>query len=407
MTQMKDGLAANAHDVKAWNNVHYRHTTPETQKSAWQQFQDHQDPYNTDNFLTGWVQMTGGDEYGNLVIETVNGRPAPQRVRATPKTAYPYARDRAWLLNTAEWIRSARKLDGTNICQYAYQDADGNSFTTFKLRVRPFLPAHFRVLLDRALKKYPKTAALQMQPGEAMIYELYGRQNPMLIIYKEDIELAALCRRAPEDGNMEPADSSDPNFARLDCPLSEVTPPATWSDIKEEYQKRQGQYSLMLQEDVQNGERAFHGHEGEMLYVRFQNGERTAPGAFTRLIKLKPVEIEEIHQASDSVPKAELEATARNIFEVADNPEVHHFVQMLSEEWSEAQIQKSMDTLQRVLEQTLEKRKFEDEILTVFNREFVAETFRTDKGAVMRRLSEIYPKSIINRVYGALDTRLP
>ena len=92
-----------------------------------------QDPYNTDNFLTGWIQMTGGDEYGTLLISEVNDRPAPQRLAATPKTAYPYRRDRAWLLNHAEQILSSDKYDGSNICQYSYQDADGNHFTSFKM----------------------------------------------------------------------------------------------------------------------------------------------------------------------------------------------------------------------------------------------------------------------------------
>ena len=32
-----------------------------------------------------------------------------------------------------------------------------------------------------------------------------------------------------------------------------------------------------------------------MLYVRFPDGARSRPGAFTRLIKPKPPEIEEIH----------------------------------------------------------------------------------------------------------------
>ena len=147
-------------EIRAWHDTHYAHTSPETKRSAWQRFTNLQDPYNTGKFMTGWVQMIGGDEYGNLVIEEVNERPALQRISATtPKTSYPYRRDRAWLMNESQWVRTSLKYDGTNICQYSYQDADGNKFTTFKLRTRPFVPAQFRVMLDRTLRKYPGSLA--------------------------------------------------------------------------------------------------------------------------------------------------------------------------------------------------------------------------------------------------------
>ena len=210
---------AHENEIKAWHDTHYAHTSPETKRSAWQRFANLQDPYNTGNFITGWVQMIGGDEYGNLLIEEINERPAPQRITATtPKTSYPYRRDRAWLMNQSQWVRTALKYDGTNICQYSYRDAGGNRFTTFKLRTRPFVPAHFRVMLDRSLGKYPGVAGLSLEPGEAMVYELYGRQNPMLIAYREEIELTALFRRNPDTGDIDPADPEDPAFARLDCP---------------------------------------------------------------------------------------------------------------------------------------------------------------------------------------------
>ena len=407
MTMMKEGETANLHDVTAWHDVHYAHTSPETKPGAWQKFTNLQDPYNTGNFLTGWVQMIGGDEYGNLVISEINETPASQRIRATPKTAYPYRRDRAWLLNEAEWITSSLKYDGTNVCQYSYEDGDGRRFTTFKLRTRPTVPPYFRILLDRTLQRYPKVAGLQLEQGEAMIYELYGKQNQLLILYGEEIELAATCRRDPLTGDMEPAERSNPAFARLDCPLSEATPRAEWENVREEYQRRQGHYSLGLTETELDGERVFHGHEGEMLYVRFKDGSRTEPGPFTRLIKLKPTEIEEIHQALDHVPRAEIEATARNIWEVTDEPEVSHLVTMLAEDWSEDQIRRSMETIEGVLEETTRRRRAEDEVMDVFDRHFVPEDFRTDKGRVMRRLSEEFSKAEMQQVFSTLDKRLP
>lgn len=406
-TLSREGEPAHENEVKAWHDTHYSHTSPETKRSAWQRFENLQDPYNTDNFLTGWVQMTGGDEYGSLVIEEVNELPASQRIPATPKTSYPYRRDRSWLLNSAEWIRSSLKYDGTNICQYSYEDTEGRRFVTFKLRTRPFVPARFRVMLDHALRRYPATASLQPEPGESMIYELYGRQNPMLIIYPQGIELTALCRRNPETGDMEPADRTNPAFGRLDCPVAEATPAAGWENIRQEYLRRQGEYSRGLTATEVNGEKTFHGHEGEMLYVHFRDGSRTKPGSFTRLIKLKPVEIEEIHQALDHVPKEEIEATVRNVWEVSDTPGLNHLVALLSEDWSEDQIRRSMDTIQRALDEAVERREYEEEILMAFHSEFTADQFRNDRAAVMRELSGKYPKSAMQRIYGILDARLP
>ena len=398
----------NEHEIRTWHDNHFRRTTPETKKNIWQHFVNLQDPYNPDNFVTGWVQMIGGEEYGNLILEEVNERPAPQRITATtPKTSYPYGRAGQWLLQSAQWVRAARKYDGTNICQYSYEDADGRRFTTFKLRTRPFLTAKFRVMLDRTLKRYPKAAALEMTPGEAMIYELYGRQNPMLIIYEENIELRAIFRRNPETGDIDPADPEDPAFSRLDCPLAAAAPVEAWPNPMGEYRSRQESYSRGLSEVTVNEERAFHGHEGEMLYVRFPDGARSEPGEFTRLIKLKPPEIEEIHQALDHVPKKEIEATMRNVWEATDEPETDHLKTMLLEEWTEDQVRRSAETIGRVFEDAVERRRFEGELLAEFGKNFRPEQFRADRGTVMRALSKKYPKGMMQKVYGILDIRLP
>ena len=408
MNEQAQAAPVHENEIRAWHDTHYAHTSPDTKPSAWQRFTNMQDPYNTGNFVTGWVQMIGGDEYGNLVITEVNERPAPQRITATtPKAAYPYRRDRAWLMQEAEWIRPALKYDGTNICQYSYQDAEGNRFTTFKLRTRPFVPAHFRVMLDRALKDCPATGRLPMEQDEAMVYELYGAMNPMLIVYQDDIELRALFRRNPDTGDIDPADPDDPAFSRLDCPLATAPPPQQWPAPSEEYRRRQLSYGATLRETQVDGEKAFHGHEGEMLYVRFQDGSRTRPGAFTRLIKLKPPQIEEIHQALDHVPKAEAEATVRNVWEVSDQPELEHLLTLLREDWTEQQISRSMDTIQRALEQALERRQREDRILEIFATEFTPDQFRTGKGTVMRAMSKHFPKNEMQRVFTTLNTRLP
>ncbi len=46
-----------------------------------------------------------------------------------------------------------------------------------------------------------------------------------------------------------------------------------------------------------------------MLYATFPDGARTEPGGFTRLVKLKAHQIEEIHWAKDHISKEEIQAT--------------------------------------------------------------------------------------------------
>ena len=112
---------------------------PESNVGWRERFQDVEDPFNPGSTLTGHVLRAGGDEYGSLEITHVNGQEAPQRYLATPKAAYPYRRNHSWLLNRADNIRSFVKYDGTNICQYAYRDADGETYVTFMLCTRPIL----------------------------------------------------------------------------------------------------------------------------------------------------------------------------------------------------------------------------------------------------------------------------
>lgn len=392
------------HSAKTWHDIHYRHSTPESNPGWWEHFEEVADPFNPANTLTGYVQRAGGNEYGSLVITHVNGREAPQRCLVTPKAAYPYHRDSSWLLHRADHIRSFVKYDGTNICQYAYQDAGGETYVTFKLRTRPILARQFTAMLRRCLERYPAVANLALQPGEAIIYELYGYQNPMLIRYAEEIELRVLCRRHPQTGDLEPAEADHAAFAQLDCPLAEPVLGGSWEDIEDEYRRRQLAISGQL---TRISDELFDGSEGEMLYVSFPDGDRSAPGAFTRLIKLKPPEIEEIHQASDFVPKLELLATARNVFEVSDNPTLTDFIMLLSEDWSDDQIARSMETVERALAESLERRGFEDRVLEAYSSLNDPQAFHRDKAAVMRTLSHRFPKAEINKAYNALRDRLP
>ena len=74
--------------ARNWHDNHYERTTPDSHQGRWRRFIEI-DPFNPENRLEGHIQMQGGDEYGTLAIQTVNGRPAPQFIRTMPnKTCY-------------------------------------------------------------------------------------------------------------------------------------------------------------------------------------------------------------------------------------------------------------------------------------------------------------------------------
>ena len=386
--------------TRVWHDLHYRHTEPTTHPRMWRPFIE-VDPFNPGNKLTGHIQFIGGDEYGALAISHVNDRPAPQFIKVTPKAAYPFHKDGSWVLYDAQEIAAFEKIDGTNICQYGYSDADGNAFTSFKLRTRPFTSPHFLNLLERALERYPGVRSHRLRPGEAVAYELFGYENRMLIRYGEAIDLALIFGRN-SDGDIVAPHEGQNLFDEVDCPTAGRRPIDLGGDLSETYRSRQQEISARL---VRLEEEYFDGEEGEMLYVRFADGAREEPGSFTRLIKLKPPEIEEIHWALDHVPKEEAAAVARNVFEVSDSPDVTDMVQLLSEEWSEEQIVRSLETIARALDEAIERRNFQEEVLAVYAGLHGPNDFREDRVSVMRSMSQRFPRSMMSKIYSVLVER--
>ena len=386
--------------TKIWHDLHYRHTEPATHPRMWRPFIE-VDPANPQNRVVGHIQFIGGDEYGALAISHVNDRPAPQFIKVTPKAAYPFHKDGSWVLHDAQEVSAFEKIDGTNICQYGYRDAEGRPFTSFKLRTRPFMSPHFLNLLDRALEQYPGVRQRRLQSGEAVVYELFGYENRLLIRYNEPIDLALLFGRDSR-GELVAPHEAETLFAGLDCPVADRRPFDLAADLSETYRERQQEISSRL---VRLDDEYFEGEEGEMLYVRFPDGAREQPGSFTRLIKLKPPEIEEIHWALDHVPRNEAAAVARNVFEVSDTPELADMVQLLAEEWTDDQIARSIDTIQRVLEEAVERRAFQDEVLKVYGQLHGPGAFREDRAAVMRSMSQRFPRSLMTKIYSVLVER--
>lgn len=233
------------------------------------------------------------------------------------------------------------------------------------------------------------------------MYELYGSLNPMIIRYRHDVELSLLCGRDGERGIITPATDSH-LFDYLDCPQAPWVPIEAQGDIQAEYRRRQDVYTEEMSPATED---MFDGEEGEMLYVTFLDGARSEPGPFTRLIKLKAHQVEEIHWRQDHISREEAEATARNVFEVADNPTERDLIQLLAEDWEIDQINRSLDTIRAALQTVLERRRFQDRVLEAYHKHFGEYAFGLDRPAVMRVLSQHFEPREMNKVYSALVER--
>ena len=386
--------------TRTWHDNHFEHTTMESHPNRWRHFIQ-TDPFNPQNQLEGGIQMQGGEEYGALDIREVNGRPAPQFITVMPKTTYPFFKDGSWVLHDVLDLQAYTKLDGTNICQFGYHDADGREFTSFKVRVRPFMAPHFINLMEPVLRNYPGVREKKLWPGEAIMYELYGHDNPMLIRYPHPIDLALLFAR-DHTGRIVTLQEDHHIFEGLDCPRAPHRPIGDITDIQAEYRRRQEEITGEL---VKITDEQFDGQEGEMLYAAFPEGSRSQPGNFTRLIKLKAHQIEEVHWAKDHIDRKELEATARNVFELTGNPTEQDLIQLLAEDWNESQIEKSLETIRRVLADALERRTYQERVMKVYREHHGPEDFQQDPRAVMRSLSQHFSRHDMNKVYSTLVER--
>lgn len=389
--------------MKSWHDAHFLRTTPITHPRRWKRF-NVTDRYNNGNRLTGHIQVKGGDEYGAMHIQTVNGELASQYVVATPKAAYPFNRKGHWIMEGWSDIEAYQKLDGTNIFQFVYRDADGQEYTTFKVRTRVGLSDRFAAMLDEVLEMVPGVRDLKLPFGTGVGYEMTGYGNPHHIRYDYRLGLHVLYGR--QDGELFGYHDNPRFFDAIDCPRVD-THVWTSEEVELEYRYRQKVFANVTTE-VDGHEEFYDGPEGDMMYVRFPDGAREVPGSFVRLIKCKSPVIEVIHWRSDKVVASEVRATAMNVWEVEDDPTVDDLRTMLAEEWTDLQIQMSSDTIERVWGEVRALRQWQDGVLETFREVSDLDEWRTRHGDTMRAIARTkrYKGSEMRGVFNTLTERL-
>lgn len=257
-----------------------------------------EDAFNLGNVLEGWISLRPGKEYGALVIDMVNGEKViPQVIWGMPKLHYPFAtqvdgtRVYHWPVDALK-LHIAEKWDGTNICHYAYEDAQGKIFYTFKTRLTPVagngdLFGNFAELVQIVTSRHDwlSTHAVPVPGMSAHCYELCGYRNPHMVKYDFDINMIPLCTIMQKHGDIIPYLETQGNFDVVSNSQERLT------QFYEKYREQDNQ--IIKDSDTEEGEFPL---EGKVFYV-FSESLGWVP------VKCKPQIIEDIHWSRGGIPE--------------------------------------------------------------------------------------------------------
>ncbi len=351
----------------------------------WLQEFDVVDPFN-DVAMRGFLSQRPDHRYGALAVTHVNEEPAPQIVFATPKLHYPFDRQGKFNFPPVREIEVFEKYDGTNVLSYAYHDARGRRYLTYKLRLSPVLRnGRFGAFLDmwrEMLLRYPVIPELVEVNGCSIGFELYGRRNTHLILYDEPLDCVLLFGVAEGGKPLSPSalDGRGVPVATLHGTLAAGNDPvAEYAAIRERMESGN--------RPAEDGKIA--GVEGAVWYVRTEAGD-------TVLFKCKPESVEEVHWVA-GINKAAVTATCWNLFETQDVLTYETLYPLLAEEYADDDIERFRSCIDECIAAVNEEMEFKNRVMAEYRQ--VGITLSENKGEVMRRLSAKFRKQEMKKVF--------
>ena len=360
-------------------------------KETLKTFENIQDPFNPDNYLTGQINITQGDNYGQLLLTQINGKEcSPQVIYSTPKMHYPFNKNNEFYFGYLENSAPAyHKLDGTNIIAYRYI-FNGEEFITYKTRLNPVLGhnkfGNFLFMWKEMLQRYPNIP--QLTEKYNLSFELYGILNKHLVLYPVRLDMRLL-------------------FA-LDRQTGKIILPEVFSDslpVVEKYcnfdikQLFSVQYGK-VKEDIEKcnnylSDTEVEGLEGCVIYIKNNNSELCQ-------WKLKPETIFKLHTAA-GMSKTDIMITCYNALENVDIEDLTYefVILLLSEEFSEREILRNELRIKFIIKEVKEEIKKRFKIIEVYTQ--IGLKISEDKRTVMRKMSEYFRKQDMRYVYAIVS----
>jgi hypothetical protein len=346
------------------------------------------------HILSGYLCKRSDHRYGALVIVNIDGEDCFQIILATPKLHYPFGRtgDERRVYNWPKKIKEIRvyeKLDGTNICAYSYEVPGGERKVTFKTRLTPVLKksrfGDFYSLWSEVLERNPKLRVSLMAPSSvsngvlSMSFELWGYRNSHLIAYEEPLEATHLFSVDQDDGSILPP---------CEKPLSVAHGPGDITKLYEGLRGKANELNRVLSDD------AVSGIEGYVFYVLDEANQWT-------MWKCKPEMIEAVHWAGEFLPVSVIFPTAWNALESCAKLTAKYVSELLREEFTANQVAKSQNRVEEVVEKVNRRVWWREDVLTTYI--YIDMPIKEHgKNAVMRRMSDYYPKEKMRDVFTAL-----
>jgi hypothetical protein len=305
------------------------------------------DPYNPQNTVSGTL-FVNESQYGDILIEKVNDLSCKQYIHVTPKFLYPGDVTSPSLVNSKSFpesfkmIRGYDKLDGTNICMFRYEDAEGYLFTSYKTRLVPFLKGssygNWIEMWNKMLEMHPEQIEkLRKLTQYNFGFEMFGFLNKILIIYGVPLDHRLLYAIDRDTGKLIDPHEFDYPKPQIIFEIDPHTNPF----------KHYEQMRMEMEERFINGSPV----EGIVMYVHFNEKDLCA-------WKCKPPSVL-AKQTEDNVRFIgfnDVYTTAMNTLEELENLDdlERETINLLSETYNDVFIQASIGTIRQAVFQAKE-----------------------------------------------------
>jgi len=362
-------------------------------KETKKKFENIQDLFNPNNYLTGYIDVQQGDNYGQLLLTHINNMKCKEQIiYSTPKMHYPFNKHGAFYFKELEdTISTYNKIDGTNIISYKYIYRK-KEYLTFKTRLNPILNnskfGNFFKMWKEILEKYPEIIEIATEEDVNLSFELYGVLNKHLILYPTRLDTKLLFALNRYTGDIIP-----PEKYKNELPIVDK-----YCDIKKgiyfpNYYKKIVD-DIEFTNDYSNKDE-IKGLEGCVLYIKDNEGKY-------KQWKAKPKTIFELH-TKGGMSKNSIATTCYNALENVSLDELNYdFVaELLKEEYTETEIQRNEFRIKDILQLVKEEVVKRNNIIETYQK--LNLSLKENKNTLMREMSKYFNKKDMRYIYSILE----